>query len=100
MLKGQKQPLEVFYKKSVLRNFAKFTGNTFARDSFLIKLQAEVFLLKTPFLQTSGQLLLKVRIHNALKLSNIDDKHSKIVSFNNSILEEKSASCLQFLNTN
>ena len=27
-------------KKSVLRNFTKFTGNTFARVSFLIKLQA------------------------------------------------------------
>ena len=31
---------EVFYKKGVLRNFAKFTGNTCARVSFLIKLQA------------------------------------------------------------
>ena len=31
---------EVFCKKAVLRNFAKFTGNTCARVSFLIKLQA------------------------------------------------------------
>ena len=31
---------EVFCKKSVLRNFAKFTRNTCARVSFLIKLQA------------------------------------------------------------
>ena len=29
---------EVFYKKVVLRNFGKFTGNTFARVSFLIEL--------------------------------------------------------------
>ena len=32
--------LEVFCEKGVLRNFAKFTGNTCARVSFLIKLQA------------------------------------------------------------
>ena len=31
---------EVFCKKDVLRNFAKFTGNTCGRASFLIKLQA------------------------------------------------------------
>ena len=37
----QKQPTEVFYKKSVLKNFTKFTGNTCARVSFLIKLQVE-----------------------------------------------------------
>ena len=30
----------VFCKKGVLRNFAKFTGNTCARVSILIKLQA------------------------------------------------------------
>ena len=32
---------EVLCKEGVLRNFAKFTGNTCARVSFLIKLQAE-----------------------------------------------------------
>ena len=31
---------EVFYKKGVLRNFAKITENTCARVSFLIELQA------------------------------------------------------------
>ena len=31
---------EVFWKKGVLRNFSKFTENTCARVSFLIKLQA------------------------------------------------------------
>ena len=36
----QKQPPEIFYKKGVLKNLAKFTGNTCARVSFLIKLQA------------------------------------------------------------
>ena len=30
----------MFCEKGVLRNFAKFTGNTCARVSFLIKLQA------------------------------------------------------------
>ena len=37
---------EVFCEKGVLKNFAKFTGNTCARVSFLIKLQA----FSTPFL--------------------------------------------------
>ena len=36
----QKQAPELFYKKCVLRNFVKLTGNTCARVSFLIKLQA------------------------------------------------------------
>ena len=35
-----KQPPEVFCRKNVPRNFAKFTGSTSARVSFLIKLQA------------------------------------------------------------
>ena len=43
---------EVFCKKGVLRNFAKFTGNTCARDSFLIKLQA-LSLRPAPFLKKS-----------------------------------------------
>ena len=38
--KNQKQPPEVFCKKDVLRNFAKFTGIHCVRVSFLIKLQA------------------------------------------------------------
>ena len=33
---------EVFSKKGILRDFAKFTGNTCAGVSFLIKLQPEV----------------------------------------------------------
>ena len=33
-------------KKGVLRNFAKFTENTFARASFLIKMQVPAALLK------------------------------------------------------
>ena len=36
----QKQPPEVFCKKGFLTNFAKFTGNTCAKVSFLIKLHA------------------------------------------------------------
>ena len=41
--------LEVFFKKVVLRNFAKFQENTCARVSFLRKLQASVcnFLKKS-----------------------------------------------------
>ena len=43
-----KQLPEVFYKKSVLKSFAKFTGNTCAGVSFLIKLQAfKISLLKS-----------------------------------------------------
>ena len=35
----QKQPPEVFYKKGVLKNFARFAGKACARASFLMKLQ-------------------------------------------------------------
>ena len=35
------QPPEAFYKKGVLKDFAKFTGNTCAGVSFSIKLDAE-----------------------------------------------------------
>ena len=38
----QKQPPEVFFKKSILKNFAKFTGNTCASVSFLIKFQVSI----------------------------------------------------------
>ena len=73
----QKQPVEVFYKNGVLKKFVKFTENTCARVSFLIKLLAlpQTLLkrrlwhrffpvdfakfLRTPFLQnTTGRLLL------------------------------------------
>ena len=74
----QKQPPEVFYKKGVLRNFAKFTGKYLCQSLFfnkvaglrsltLIKnkLWCRCFpvnfakLLRTPFLQNaSGRLLL------------------------------------------
>ena len=33
----QKQPPEVFYKKGVLRNFAKFTGKSLCHNLFLNK---------------------------------------------------------------
>ena len=39
-----KQLPEVFHKKSVLKSFAKFTGNTCAGVSFLIKLEAFNFI--------------------------------------------------------
>ena len=44
-LRLRKQPPEVFYKKDVFKNFANSRENTYAKDSFLIKLQAfcEVF---------------------------------------------------------
>ena len=35
-----KQPLQVFYKKSVFKNFAIFTGKNLCWSLFLIKLQA------------------------------------------------------------
>ena len=85
--KTHEQPPELFYQKSVLRNFKKFTGKTYARVSFLIKLQtstcnfikketqAHVFFpvnftkfLRTHFLQnTSGWLFLKTRSKIKLK---------------------------------
>ena len=71
----QKQPSEVFYKKSFLRNFTKSTGKHLRQCHFLNKVAdlrpatlftketlAQVFsceFLRAPFLQkTSGQLLL------------------------------------------
>ena len=39
-LNSQKQPQEVFCKKSVLKNFAKFTGKHLCQSILLIKLQA------------------------------------------------------------
>ena len=66
MLFRQKQPPEVFCKRGVLRNFAKFTGkHLFQRLFFNKESLAQVFpvnfakFLRTPFLQnTSGRLLL------------------------------------------
>ena len=34
----------MFYKKSVLKKFAKFTGNACVKVSFLIKLQTQLFI--------------------------------------------------------
>ena len=36
----QKQSPEVFYKKGILTNFAKFTGKNLSLSLFLVKLQA------------------------------------------------------------
>ena len=36
----QKQPLEVFHEKGVLKNFSNFTGKHLCRSLFLAKLQA------------------------------------------------------------
>ena len=76
----QKQPPEVFYKKGVPRNFAKFTGKNPCHNTFLNKVAGLrtatllkkrlwhrcfpvnfVKFLRTPFLQnTSGRLLLQI----------------------------------------
>ena len=40
---------EVFCKKSVLRNFAKFTGKHLCQNLFLIKLQASGLFLQSNF---------------------------------------------------
>ena len=37
VLKHQKQPLEMFYKKDVLKNFSKFTGKHLYQSLFLNK---------------------------------------------------------------
>ena len=51
----KKQPLEVFYKKSVYKNFATFTGKHKCRSLFLIKLfQRRCFLVNiSKYLGTS-----------------------------------------------
>ena len=40
---NKEQSAEVFYKKNVLKNFAKFTGKHMCQSLFLMKLQAEAF---------------------------------------------------------
>ena len=62
---GQKQSLEVFYKKSVLKNFSKFTGKHLSPAAFLketlwykcFHVNAKNFL-RTPFLQNTSRRLL------------------------------------------
>ena len=44
--KIQKRQPEVFYKKGALKNFAKFTENTCAGVSFLIKLPVYLSVLR------------------------------------------------------
>ena len=44
---GQKQPLEVFCKKGVLKNVSKFTGKHLRRGIFFNKVQAEPQCYKT-----------------------------------------------------
>ena len=44
---------EVFYKKSVLRNFAKFTGKHLCQSLFLIKLQADRQVFSCDFCEIS-----------------------------------------------
>ena len=59
--KVQKQPPEVFYKKGVLRNFTIFTEKHLCRSLFLIKLLANLFILKfvrTPILKNNCERLL------------------------------------------
>ena len=57
-----KQPPEVFCRKSVLKNFAKFTGKHLCWSLFKKNCRREVRFLRTPLLQnTSGRLLLYLR---------------------------------------
>ena len=66
-VKPQKQPLQLFYKKGVLRNFVNFIGKHLYRSLFLIELQAQrlkhrCFLMEfVKFLETGvyERLLLK-----------------------------------------
>ena len=73
-LKSKSSHPEVFCKKGVFRNFAKLTGNTCARVSFLIKLQQSASLnftefLRTPFFKEQlRRLLLKIQIFSMAKL--------------------------------
>ena len=56
----QRQPSEVFYKKVVLKNFAKFTGKYLCQSFFFNNIaDAACKFLRTPFLQNAtGRLLL------------------------------------------
>ena len=66
-VKPQKQPLQLFYKKGVLRNFVNFIGKHLYRSLFLIELQAKRLKHRcfpvefAKFLETGvyGRLLLK-----------------------------------------
>ena len=42
---SRSSPLEMFYKKGVLKNFVKFTGKHRCQSLFLIKFQAEAYNL-------------------------------------------------------
>ena len=58
----QKQPPEVFCKKGVLRNLAKFTGKHLCQSLFFNKVAGVAKFLRKPFSQnTSGRLLLRVK---------------------------------------
>ena len=65
--KNQKQPPEVFWKKDVLRNFAKFTGKDLCQSLFfhrVVDLRPSKNFLRTTFLvalflQNTRRLLLK-----------------------------------------
>ena len=80
----QKQPPEVFCKKGVLRNFAKFTGKHLCQSLFLIKLRPATLLkkklrrkcfpvnfakfLRTSFLQNTSRRLLLMIYRNKIVL--------------------------------
>ena len=55
-LQIQKQPLELFYKKTVLKHFAIFTGKHLYWSLFLIKLEAFPYLQVSDVLQKGLQL--------------------------------------------
>ena len=59
MFRVQNQPPEVFYKKSVLKNVAKFTIKQIIEKEVGIGVFLSTFLRTTSLQNTSGQLFLK-----------------------------------------
>ena len=74
---NQKQPPEVFYKKGILKNFAKFTGKHLCQSLFFNKVAGP----RTEHLQnTSGRLLLNKSSKNDVGANILSFFHSYLVS--------------------
>ena len=66
-LNSQKQPQEVFCKKSVLKNFGKFTGKHLCQSILLIKLQASELTKKTTEQRRSAVFIVNFEAGNFIK---------------------------------
>ena len=91
----EKQPLEAFCKKGVLRNFSKFTGKHLSQSLFLIKLQAETcnFIKKRLrhmcFSECGKLLILNVVVKNLCNVRCLSIKGKALVSSFRKCLEKQ-----------